>query len=107
VLRIKLFVAPFYSRSLTVELGDNIILLCQINTATEQPRDHYENVIFLTNLDHLTNCNSTGNTDHLGVCATDGFDVTIAVTDSPGLATLPSFEAGQEYYLTSELCVVV
>jgi len=107
VLRIKLFIASYYSRSLTVQLGDNIILLCQINTVTEQPRDHYENVIFLTNLDHLTNCSSPGNADHLGVCATDGFDVTIAVTDSPGLATQPSFEAGQKYYLTSELCVVV
>jgi len=74
---------------------------------TEQPQDYFENVILLTELDHLTNCSFPGNTDSLGECQGTGFDVTIAVTDSPSLATQPSFEAGQVYYLTSELCVVV
>ena len=92
------------SRTLTVELGDNVVLLCQVNVSGEQPQDHYENVVF--NLDNLTSCSLPGNTDSLGVCFASGVDVTIAVTDSPSSALMPSFEAGQQFYLTSELCVV-
>ncbi|XP_065894750.1 mucin-22-like isoform X2 [Dysidea avara] len=88
-------------RLLIVELGDNIVILCQVDTSSEQPQDHYENVVLLTNLDHLNNCSFPGNTDNLGVCFASGVDITIAVTNSPSSTLLSSFEAGQQFYLTS------
>jgi len=99
------------SRKLTVELGDNIVFVCQINN-TERDGDHYENILMFSSSEHLSNCNFTGNNGDMSplysaACVSDGFDWTLAVVDR-GLSTEPAFVAGQRYYFTSELtsCVV-
>lgn len=91
------------SLALEVELGDTIVFLCQVNASVEQEMDLFENVVLLESEEQLNNCDiGTGENHFIGECAVTGFDNTVRITDSPGLATQPSFAAGGVYYFTSE-----
>jgi len=74
-----------------------------VNASTEQEIDLFENVVLLESEEQLNNCDiGTGESHFIGECAEPGFDNTVLITDSPGLATQPSFAAGGVYYFTSE-----
>ena len=91
------------SNTINVELGDTIILLCRVESDVEADEDLIENVVLLENEEQLDNCDSgTKPSRSLGECAASGFDNMVHVTDSPTLATQPSFAEGEVYYFTSK-----
>jgi len=63
----------------------------------------FENVVLLETEEQLANCDrGTGPGRNIGICPSTGFDHIVSITDSPPLATQPSFEAGEVYYFTSK-----
>ena len=69
--------------------------------------DKHENIVILTEVDQLNNCNGNTTSKKVGECLGALFDVAIQVSDTLGLTNRLKFQPGNIYYFTSKLAVLV
>ena len=80
--------------------------ICWINSS-EATIDKYENIVFLTEVDQLNNCNGNATIQKVGECLGAFYDVVVPVTNALALVNRPQFQTGGIYYFTSKLTVLV